>query len=179
MADNPEENPEIGSGYYLRKGRKEGLPPDVKKKLEKISEELKSKGFLPTENCLPWNIDEDLEHNHTVTFKAETILRAVKHVADCKWCLSSSPNIDPELIIKRFSAPNQMHSENLKKIFKEKVEFYKKYVLPAYTHLSFSELEALEQNRDITIKAMDIVAKSWHVSKCDSCKKLLSAAGLL
>lgn len=173
------ENPEIDSTKNLRKlWTKKELPEDVRKELEKLHEELKSKGEVPTENCLPWNIDEDLEHNNTVTFKAETILRAVKHVADCKWCSNSPTNIDPKLIIKRLSNPS-LHSESLKNLLKNQVDYYEKYVLPAYTHLSFSELEALQQNRDITIKAMDIVAKAWHISKCDSCKTLLSGAGLL
>ena len=61
---------------------------------------------------------------------------------------------------------------------KKHLQFYEEKVLPAMTHLSFSEMEALQNNRDLTVPAMHIVAKTWHVAECDSCKDLLTAAGL-
>lgn len=67
-------DPLIGTGYYIHKGRKEGLPQRVREELKKF------KSVLPTPECLTTE-----ELNQLPKVAADRL----QHVKNCKLCSSS------------------------------------------------------------------------------------------
>ncbi len=72
MPENRDEK--IGTGYYVHKGRKEGLPQHVKEYLKKF------KGSYPTEHCLS---NEEMAGNDE-----SDLLERMRHIVKCKFCKS-------------------------------------------------------------------------------------------
>ena len=63
-------DPRIGTGYYIHRGRKEGLPQRVRKELKKF------RGVLPTQECLTVE-----ELNQLAAY--------LQHIENCKLCSNS------------------------------------------------------------------------------------------
>src|SRR3989344_1102470 len=171
--EEPELPSDIGSGKYIQEILNEGLPPDAEKK----AEELLKKPPYPTNHCLFPNEIYDLNDNNTVTLRANVLMARIRHMINCPFCMSFPQITNPSELIKQvcIALESKLLSEES---IKKHLQFYEEKVLPAMTHLSFSEMEALQNNRELTVPAMHIVAKTWHVAECDSGKDLLTAAGL-
>ena len=66
-------DPLIGTGHYIHKGRKEGLPLRVREELKKF------RGILPGPECL---VPEELEQLVALAKDRR------KHMRNCRFCLS-------------------------------------------------------------------------------------------
>ena len=77
----------IGTGYYIHKGRKEGLPQRVREELKKF------RGVLPTQECL---IPEELDQ------LPKMAADRLQHVENCKLCTSllKMAKLTPEKTLK-------------------------------------------------------------------------------
>jgi len=118
---------------------------------------------------------QDLQLNHVIEEKAEYLLSRIRHVTQCEFCKGFLETQDPKILsekIRNIASFTKAKKESISK-------YYKDIALASQKCLSFAELDTLQNNRLVTIKAQHVVGKAWHIFECDSCQKLLRAAGLL